>query len=148
MSKNIILCARMDEACFEALKLLPTRYDLSNAKIYLVHGVKVEPYTYDFFTAYYPTQEQYEPLRKQMLDLLNAQAGKFKNAQSKTDFEAKVFLDANPKEKVLQLVSELKANLIVTTTKRRSGVANLFHSSFSSHLVAHAPCDVLVLREK
>lgn len=147
MSKKIVLCARIDESCFKTLQKYAKSTDLTETKLHLVHCIKVEPYTYDFFTAYYPTQEQYEPLRKQLQELLEDQAKKLCAAQGSLDVEVTVLLDANPKEKIASLVSELKADMVVSTTKKRSGMANLFHSSFSSYLVGHAGCDVLVLRE-
>lgn len=50
------------------------------------------------------------------------------------------------KEKVIEYLKEVKADLVITATRGKHGIEGLFSSSFTDHLVKHAPCNVLTLR--
>ncbi len=48
----------------------------------------------------------------------------------------------------LHFLKEIKADSCVLATRGEQGVEGIFAESFSYYLVAHAPCDVLVVRPR
>jgi nucleotide-binding universal stress UspA family protein len=61
---------------------------------------------------------------------------------------SRVFFDNNDKNRVLEYLSEIDADLVIVTTRGEQGVEGIFADSYSYWLVAHAPCDVFVIRPK
>lgn len=51
-----------------------------------------------------------------------------------------------PKLRALNFLKESGADACVVATRGEQGVSGVFRESFAFYLVAHAPCDVLVLR--
>ena len=54
--------------------------------------------------------------------------------------------DNSPKEGMIRYLKEHNADLAITLTKEKHGLAGYFSSSFTDHLVDHAPCNVFVIR--
>ncbi|MCC6706664.1 MAG: universal stress protein [Gammaproteobacteria bacterium] len=52
----------------------------------------------------------------------------------------------NPALDICRIAEERKADLIVTSTHGRTGLAHLFMGSVAERVVRHAPCSVLVVR--
>ncbi|MGE0857776.1 MAG: universal stress protein [Gammaproteobacteria bacterium] len=52
----------------------------------------------------------------------------------------------NPAQDICRIAEEKGADLIVTATHGRSGLAHLFMGSVAERVVRHAPCSVLVVR--
>jgi len=61
--------------------------------------------------------------------------------------EARVLL-IDPREGLVQVALETGADLIVVGSHGRSGIAKLLLGSVASHVVTHAPCNVLVVKRK
>jgi nucleotide-binding universal stress UspA family protein len=53
-----------------------------------------------------------------------------------------------PAREVVELARSLPADLIVISTHGRTGLRHVFLGSVAEHVVRHAPCPVLVLRER
>jgi universal stress protein A len=54
----------------------------------------------------------------------------------------------SPTSEIVDLAAELPADLIVISTHGYSGLKHVFLGSVAEHVVRHAPCPVLVVREK
>jgi nucleotide-binding universal stress UspA family protein len=54
----------------------------------------------------------------------------------------------NPKHEIIQTAKETNTDLIVMGMHGRSGLARLLTGSTTEHVVRHAPCPVLVVRER
>jgi nucleotide-binding universal stress UspA family protein len=52
----------------------------------------------------------------------------------------------NPAIDICRIAEERHADLIVTSTHGRTGLAHLFMGSVAERVVRHAPCSVLVVR--
>ena len=52
----------------------------------------------------------------------------------------------NPAIDICRIAAERHADLIVTSTHGRTGLAHLFMGSVAERVVRHAPCSVLVVR--
>jgi len=55
-------------------------------------------------------------------------------------------IEDDPREALVQAARASGADLLVVGSHGRSGLSKLFMGSVSSHVVAHAPCSVLVVR--
>lgn len=58
-----------------------------------------------------------------------------------------VLLEGDPREALLRIVVELRADLLVLGSRGRSGIARLMLGSVSAHSASHAPCSVLVVKQ-
>jgi nucleotide-binding universal stress UspA family protein len=63
------------------------------------------------------------------------------------DTEARV-LHGDPRESLVNYAGAIGADLIVVGSHGRSGLAKLILGSVASHVVSHAPCSVLVVKQK
>jgi nucleotide-binding universal stress UspA family protein len=52
----------------------------------------------------------------------------------------------DPREVILRIAEEQNADLIVVGSHGRSGIPKLLMGSVASHVVTHAPCNVLVVK--
>lgn len=52
----------------------------------------------------------------------------------------------DPREVILRVATEEKADLVIVGSHGRSGLPKLLMGSVASHVVTHAPCSVLVAR--
>lgn len=67
-------------------------------------------------------------------------------SQRKLKFSCHLLFHKEAKLKALEFLKEVKADACVLATRGEQGVEGIFAESFSYYLVAHAPCDVLVIR--
>jgi len=56
--------------------------------------------------------------------------------------------DGDPREGLIEIAHEERVDLIVMGSHGRTGVRKLLLGSVSSHVVTHAPCSVLVVKEE
>jgi nucleotide-binding universal stress UspA family protein len=56
-------------------------------------------------------------------------------------------LTGDPREALLHVAQSERADLIVVGSRGRTGLAKLMLGSVSSHVVTHAPCSVLVVKQ-
>ena len=61
--------------------------------------------------------------------------------------EAKV-LQGDPRDLLVELARNEKADLVVVGSHGRTGMAKLIMGSVASHVVTHAPCSVLVVKQE
>jgi len=59
--------------------------------------------------------------------------------------ETRIF-NGNPREAILDAAKDEHVDLIVVGARERSALSRVFEGSVASHLVAHAPCNVLVVK--
>jgi len=55
-------------------------------------------------------------------------------------------LEGDPRACLIESATSEKADLLVVGSHGRTGLAKLFMGSVASHVVAHAPCSVLVVK--
>lgn len=144
--KNYVLCATLDEDCFNTLKNLKKDIDLKLAKIHLVTIVEIQVYNIDFTPFIYPLEEQYASIESAAITLL-------KGLQISLGIEEenvliKCMFTSNREETIKQYLESVNADLVVTASRGKHGIAGLFSSSFTDHLIKFAPCDVLAMRPR
>jgi nucleotide-binding universal stress UspA family protein len=57
-----------------------------------------------------------------------------------------VVLQGDPREAIVQRARDAHADLVVVGSHGRSGISKLMMGSVASHIVTHAPCNVLVVK--
>ena len=55
-------------------------------------------------------------------------------------------LPGDPREALVQVAREVNADLVVVGSHGRTGISKLMLGSVATHVVSHAPCDVLVVK--
>ena len=66
--------------------------------------------------------------------------------QQGQNVEKAILFHKEPKLRAINYLKEEKADSCIVVTRGDQGVEGVFKDSFAYYLVAHAPCDVLVLR--
>jgi len=97
--------------------------------------------------AYEPTvipQENLEGLRHQLEELVARAEGKMREVGFAT--EGRV-LAGDPRQSLIEVAERERADLIVVGSHGRSGIAKMMLGSVSSHIVTHAHCSVLVVKQ-
>jgi nucleotide-binding universal stress UspA family protein len=97
--------------------------------------------------AYEPTvipAENLEGLRQQLEEVVARAEGTLREVGFST--EGRV-LAGDPRQALIQLAQSERADLIVVGSHGRSGLAKMMLGSVSSHVVTHAPCSVLVVKQ-
>lgn len=144
--KNYVLCVQLDNECPAILSQLKNDIELRHSKIHLVTVVEIKVYSSEFATFTYPVENQYKEIEEAALRTLTNLQHSLNLADSQV--EKKCFFDYDPQEKMGNYIKEVKAQLVVTASKGKHGLAGLFSSSFSNYLIKHSPCDVLVMRPR
>jgi len=97
--------------------------------------------------AYEPTvipQENLEGMRQQLEELVARAEGKMREVGFAT--EGRV-LAGDPRQSLIDVAQSERADLIVVGSHGRSGIAKMMLGSVSSHIVTHAHCSVLVVKQ-
>jgi universal stress protein A len=113
-------------------------------KITLLHVV--EPYIYpiDPTFAPYPIPVNETGLEKK----LELKLSRLKNRFDQELFDPIVVRKGRAFEQVVQVAKEQETDLIILTTHGYTGFKHVFLGSNSERVVQHAPCPVLVVRER
>ncbi len=81
---------------------------------------------------------------------INAQFDKFENKfvdeKIQPKIERMILLNSDTKLQAVNFLKESEADSCVVATRGHHGMADIFMESMAYYLVAHAPCDVLVIR--
>ncbi len=71
---------------------------------------------------------------------------KFVDEATKPKVERMILLNKDTKLQAVNFLKESKADSCVVATRGEQGLSGMFTDSMAYYLVAHAPCDVLVIR--
>jgi len=71
---------------------------------------------------------------------------KFIDEKTKPTVERMIILNKDTKLQAVNFLKESEADSCVVATRGEQGVSGVFSESMAYYLVAHAPCDVLVIR--
>jgi nucleotide-binding universal stress UspA family protein len=108
----------------------------------------VRPLVTAYTEAYVPAAEQVERVmeeeRKSHEELVSRAELKLRDRGFATS--ARVLV-GDPREAIVDMAKREGADLIVVGSHGRSGLTKLLMGSVASHVVTHAPCNVLVVRQ-
>ena len=147
--KKIVICMNADDKSFETLPEIEKQINLSDAQVCLMHTWSVEAYPLEdhHVAAFYPNKEQANSITEKMQASLHKQAARFKNVKAE-NFKVEVRTSPSPKRETVNYLNEHNIDLVVVLTPQKDKLRNFFHSSFTNYLAAHAPCDLLMIRQK
>ena len=86
-----------------------------------------------------------EEVRKARQELMAGVESELRDAGLAT--EALVMM-GDPREAIVQMAKDEGVDLVVVGSHGRSGVSKLLMGSVASHVVTHAPCSVLVVKNE
>ena len=141
--KKIIICMPMDEELQKEIFVGIKKLDwINDCELDFVHIFKTESFPYMLPPTIYPDQDQKIEIRKTIEEIFIGltKALPYKKMVHHCGF------DNSPKEGIIRYLEEHNADLAIALTKEKHGLAGYFSSSFTDHLVNHAPCNVLVIR--
>jgi len=147
--KKIVVCANIDEKSFKALERLKDHVDLSDASVNLLHYWSAESYPLEdnHVAAFYPNKEQAKEISEKMKEELQKQKERLKGLKPE-NFKVDVLTSNSPKRATVEYLKEAKADMVICLTPQKGKVEDFFHSSFTNYLASHAPCDLVMIRQK
>jgi len=140
--KKIVLFSQLEEESLNQLKKISTHMNVADFEFHLVHCHKIQVYMNELSLYSYPSEEQFEEMKKATDNILK----QFANEMGLKHFHVHSFLDSDPKDRCSTFLEDIDANLCVVATRGKKGLDGVFESSFANHMNKYAPCDVLALR--
>lgn len=144
--KKVVIAMPLDEELQARILEDIQKIDWLNdqCEIDFVHIFKQESYPYMMPPTIYPNKEQKVEITKTITEI-------FKGLTKDLNFKIKRFhVDYNevPKEGLVDYLKENNTDVVISMTREKHGFKDYFSSTFTEHLIKHAPCNVLVLRHK
>jgi len=144
---KVILCADLTEKSLQELdQFTGTPYFQAATEIDVVHAFETKIYTAEFYASYFPTKDQYPEIEKTVTALLKSALDKKLNPSNNKKINYRCLFSTTPKESLVDLAHDRKADLLVIATRAVTGVKSIFQSSFAHFMVGHAHCPVLILK--
>lgn len=140
--KKIVLFSQLEEESLNQLKKISAHMNVADFEFHLVHCHKIQVYMNELSLYSYPSEEQFEEMKKATDNILK----QFANEMGLKNFHVHSFLDSDPKDRCSTFLEDIEANLCVVATRGKKGLDGVFESSFANHMNKYAPCDVLALR--
>lgn len=142
--KTYVLCTTLDQDAIDTLKKVKDKIDLKNSVIYIVTVFEIHVYNVDFTPYVYPSEAQHAAIEKSAKNVMDMLATSLDIP--KHNVSTKCLFDYSREDKIQEFLTEVKADLVVTATRGKHGIAGFFSSSFTDYLCKFSPCDVLVMR--
>lgn len=138
---NILVPLDMSEMSLKALRYAAPFARQFSAKLTLVHVVELVAYT--------PEMPYPPPLPPHQTAEVKKELKKICEANVPSDIETQLVVrhDFAP-DAIVDVARKTKADLIIVSTHGRTGLKHVFLGSVAEKIVRHAPCPVLVVREK
>jgi nucleotide-binding universal stress UspA family protein len=140
------LCTTLDDNSIEVLSDIRHDISLKHAIIHFVQIVEIQVFTSESVAAVYPEEKDYAEIERGSTNKMKKLAEAIGLEPDKCVF--KCFFELNRETKIINYLSEVKADLVVTSTRGKHGIAGFFSSSFTDFLCKFSPCDVLVMRPR
>ncbi len=145
--QNIVVAIDIDESHLQPLYQWGRTFDFSHvSKVTFVHIVRKNITPLDFGLMESPDEQTFMEMRPTLEKFLRDESRKVIPADFEGPVDHMIALDLNPEERIIDIVKELGATLVVVTTVGRHGFEGFFHSSFTNHIIKLAPCDVFVVK--
>ncbi|HXH32646.1 MAG TPA: universal stress protein [Bacteriovoracaceae bacterium] len=145
--QNIVVAIDIDESLLQPLYQWGRTFDFSHvSKVTFVHIVKKNITPLEFGLMESPDEKTFLEMRPTLEQFMNDEARKIIPQEYQGGVAHRLAMDLNPEDRMIEIVKELGATLVVVTTKERHGLEGFFHSSFTSHMIKLAPCDVFVVK--
>ena len=145
--QNIVVAMDIDDSLLQPLYQWGRTFDFSHVnKVTFVHIVKKNITPLEFGLMESPDEKTFLDMKPTLENFLHSEAKKIIPSDYHGEIAYELSLDLSPEDRIIDIVKNLGATLIVVTTKERHGLEGFFHSSFTSHVIKLAPCDVFVVK--
>lgn len=144
--KNIVVLTALNDDSINLIKTFKDNPILQGATLHFYHCFEINIYTTDLSPYIYPTEEQYEEIKKSSINILKEIAAEVATSSNKTQFQCE--FSQSPKQKAIEYLQSINADCAIVATRGKHGIEGLFSSSFAEHLVKFSPCDIYILKEK
>ena len=139
--KNILVPIDFSETSRKALQYAVPFAKQFEAKITLLHVVDLPMYPQEFGYLLVDESQAMDGTKKSLADLATRTIAPELLAQT-------IVRRGLAWDTVVSVARETQADLIITTTHGYTGLKHVFMGSTAERIVRHAPCPVLVVREK
>ena len=141
--KNVVIEVSFDETLYDQLKSLRGNSTLVTAeKVHLVHVYNNK--AGDKFPMGIDDRDKMIAYMDEKLNSLKCEL--LPESANEDSWYTKILMNSDIKLETLKFLDEVEADLVVTATRGSGGSPVVFDDSFSSYLLQHSPCDVLVVR--
>jgi len=107
----------------------------------------VRPLVGAYVEAYVPAPDVAPAVEDEQLEHYRTVAARGQRELASAGFEAESrAVSGDPRDVLVDAATRERADLLVVGSHGRSGLARLLIGSVASHVVTHAPCDVLVVK--
>jgi universal stress protein A len=138
---NILVPLDMSEMSLKALRYAVPFAKQFDAKLTVVHVVELPAYSPELPYPPELSPHQTSEVKKELKTICEA------NIPSDVQTHLVVHHDFAP-DAIVKEARKTKADLIIVSTHGRTGLKHVFLGSVAEKIVRHAPCPVLVVREK
>lgn len=145
--KNVIIALPIENDLLKPLYAWGRRFDWSHVDaVHIVHIVKKNITPLEFGLMELPDEKTYQEMVPTLKKFLQDEAKKIVPSDYRGEIQYHLTSDFNPNEQIINFIKQLRAELVIVSTRGKHGFQGLFHSSFTEHMVRFAPCDVYVVR--
>ncbi len=114
--------------------------------ISFIHIVKKTLTPIEFSVIESPTEATFLQMKPTLENFLKEEKNKIIPKNFSGEIKYIVSKHLHPDEEMIHFLRELKAKLVVVSTRGKHGLKGLFTSSFTDRMVKFSPCHILVLR--
>jgi nucleotide-binding universal stress UspA family protein len=135
----------------------PCAQDALKQALYLAQGLKAKMTLLNVFETFFPSPDfpstgDYPGVYQWLENVKKEEKRKLKVTAEIVEREgvdvAVLFKEGNPSAEIVRTAQEINADLIVLGTHGRKGLSHVLMGSVAERVARHAPCPVLIVREK
>lgn len=112
-------------------------------ELHLVHGFQLQVYADNFFFNAYPTEDQYEEIKKSVQELLEDLE---KEIQGDFPIIKECIISTTPTMALAEYAKEKGVHEMIIGTRGNHGISGFFDNSFAEYMVRHAHCELRIIR--
>ena len=134
--KNILVPLDFSEMSLKSLDYAVPFAKQFGAKLTLVHVVEAPAHAADASFPALVSSDKFAAIEKRLEDMIPPELSVDTTVRQSVPFDG-----------ILEVAQEIHADLIITTTRGYTGLAQLFKGATVSNIVNRSPCPVLVVRD-
>jgi nucleotide-binding universal stress UspA family protein len=146
-ASTIVIALSTDDENLKPIYDWSKKFDWNSVKaVHFIHVLKIVMTPLEFGFLEVPDDQSFQAMSADLKNFMQKEAQKI----IPKDFEGQVFCHLKrsftPQETIKELIEETHSDILVVGHVQRHGLNQLFHSSFTAHMLRNSPCDVLVVR--
>lgn len=147
--KKLMICVDVTDESINSYKRQLKEFNWQGwDEIHLVHGFETQVYADTFYFASYPLESQMDDIEKSVEGILSGLAKEVMPEDYSANVIAKCIFSNSSRVSLKEYAEDNKIDEMIIETRGKHGIASLFSSSFAEYMVEHAPCRLMILRDK